>query len=101
MGCKIFIEKFVFLSDVIISLYLYYNKECVNHYCTPVYQGEKKGDYVLEGITAYIYEKQEPGTVPLYMYYNGRRCDHYVTIVWQGNKKGDYVYEGNAGYVYP
>ena len=56
---------------------------------------------MLEGITAYIYEKQEPGTVPLYMYYNGRRCDHYVTIVWQGNKKGDYVYEGNAGYVYP
>lgn len=63
-------------------------------------QGEKKGDYVLEGITAYVYEKQEPGTVPLYMYYNGPRCDHYVTIVWQGNKKGDYVYEGNAGYVY-
>lgn len=64
----------------------------------------KNMGYESEGITGYIFIRQEPQTIPLYRLYSARRVDHLYTIDPAERDRvaafGDYVDEGIAGYVY-
>ncbi|WP_394830306.1 hypothetical protein LVJ94_27740 [Pendulispora rubella] len=70
------------------------------HFFTINEEHPEDGGYSEEGSPGYIFETQQPGTVPLYRYWDGG--DHFYTTNYGelGDGRGGYTKEGIAGYVY-
>ncbi|WP_394828133.1 hypothetical protein [Pendulispora albinea] len=70
------------------------------HFYTIHEEHPEDGGYGEETSPGYIFETQQPGTVPLYRYWDGG--DHFYTTNYGelGEGRGGYTKEGIAGYVY-
>ncbi len=88
--------------------YLLYHSGKYDHFYT-ISENEKDNavstlGYTYKGIAGYIYQKQQPQTVPFYYLYNSRIYNHLYTI--NENEKDNavnkcgYTYKGIAGYIY-
>ncbi|MEH2122511.1 hypothetical protein [Nostoc sp.] len=86
------------------AFYRYYNPSSSDHLYTTNFDelGNGSGEYIYEGIAAYIPTQQYSGTIPLYRYYSSVASDHLYTTNFSelGNASNGYVLEGTAGYVY-
>ena len=86
------------------AFYRYYNPSSSDHLYTTNFDelGNGSGEYIYEGIAAYIPTQQYSGTNPLYRYYSSVASDHLYTTNFSelGNASNGYVLEGTAGYVY-
>lgn len=86
-------------TNNLVALYRFYHAGDSDHYYST--SSATPAGYQAEGITAYIYSKQEAGTVPLYQSYNLQRRDHYYTTDLAGAQTHGYRLDGIIGYVYP
>ncbi len=93
-------------GSVVLSLPLhrYWNPYAGDHFYTTDWNELGGGNYgwSYEGVQAYIFPQQVPGSVPLYRYWNGGIADHFYTTNWGELGAGNHGwgYEGVQGYVY-
>jgi len=90
----------------LIPVYILWNSKDKDHILTTDPKEKDKlvntSDCIYPGIGCYIFQTQQPNTVPLYRYYKPE-TDHYCTTD-EGFKKRaptlGYNYEGILGYIY-
>jgi hypothetical protein len=81
------------------ALYRFYSSRDSDHYYST--SPTIPSGFVGEGITAYIYKTQVPGTVAMYQSYNPELKDHYYTTDMAGAQTFGYRLDGVVGYIYP
>ncbi|MDL2363095.1 MAG: hypothetical protein QFB86_01785 [Patescibacteria group bacterium] len=86
-------------------LYHYVSAAVVDNFYT-IYFGELgygAGGYEYKGCSAFVWDKQVPGSVPLYRYYSSAGTDHFYSITQSDASLAAYgfVPEGIAAWVFP
>ncbi|PWI64379.1 hypothetical protein PCL_10517 [Purpureocillium lilacinum] len=73
-----------------------------DHFYCLDFRGElAPGNYEREGITGYVYNSQQPGTIPIFRWYNKRNGDHFYTADPNGElAPQSYNYEGVGWYMF-
>lgn len=91
----------------LIPIYILWNGKTEDHIATTDIEDLKLNSqgWNYEGIIGYIYNIQQPGTIPLYRYYNdkGKLKDHYWTTDESFKRLAPihgYHYEMILGYIY-
>lgn len=85
--------------ESLTALYRFYSRGDNDHYYST--SSSTPRGFVAEGITAYVYSRQVPGTVPMYQSYNSALKDHYYTTVLADTGTYGYKLDGIVGYIYP
>lgn len=73
-----------------------------DHFYCLDFRGElAPGNYEREGITGYVYNSQQPGTIPIFRWYNNQNGDHFYTADPKGElAPPNYKYEGIGWYMF-